>query len=93
VRVSSVLPRSYDPDKLKNYEIGFKSSWLDDSLRFDSVLYRMDWEDMQIQVNDPDTFSLGVVNFSQARVDGFETEITWIPAEGWDITAAGALRG
>ena len=90
VRVSSVLPRSYDPDKLKNYEIGFKSSWLDDSLRFNSVLYRMDWEDMQIQVNDPDTFSLGVVNFSQARVDGFETEITWIPAEGWDITAAGA---
>ena len=90
VRVSSVLPRSYDPDKLKNYEIGFKSSWLDDSLRFNSVLYRMDWEDMQIQVNDPDTFSLGVVNFSQAQVDGFETEITWIPAEGWDITANGA---
>ncbi len=90
VRASSVLPRSYDPDKLKNYELGFKSTWFDNSLRFNSVLYRMEWDDMQIQVNDPATFSLGIVNFSQAQVDGFETEITWIPAEGWDITANGA---
>ena len=90
VRASSVLPRSYDPDKLKNYELGFKSTWFDNSLRFNSVLYRMEWDDMQIQVNDPATFSLGIVNFSQARVDGFETEITWIPAEGWDITVNGA---
>ena len=90
VRASSVLPRSYDPDKLKNYELGFKSTWFDNSLRFNSVLYRMEWDDMQIQVNDPATFSLGIVNFSQAQVDGFETEITWIPAEGWDITVNGA---
>ena len=90
VRASSVLPRSYDPDKLKNYELGFKSTWLGDTLRFNSVLYRMEWEDMQIQVNDPEIFSLGIVNFSQAQVDGFETEITWLPAEGWEIIANGA---
>ena len=90
VRASSVLPRSYDPDKLKNYELGFKSTWFDNSLSWNSVLYRMEWEDMQIQVNDPEIFSLGIVNFSEAQVDGFETEITWGPTDGWDITLNGA---
>jgi outer membrane receptor protein involved in Fe transport len=90
VRASSVLPRSYDPDKLKNYELGFKSTWFNNSLSWNSVLYRMEWEDMQIQVNDPEIFSLGIVNFSEAQVDGFETEITWVPSDGWDITLNGA---
>jgi len=90
VRASSVLPRSYDPDKLKNYELGFKSTWFGNTLSWNSVLYRMEWNDMQIQVNDPDIFSLGIVNFSEAQVDGFETEISWLPAEGLEINANGA---
>ena len=91
VRPSSVLPLTYDPDILKNYEIGLKSTWLDNTFRFNAVLYHMVWEDMQIQVNDPTIFSLGIVNFSEAEIDGFETEITWVPAVGWDITANLAL--
>tara|TARA_R110001592_G_scaffold337300_1_gene623458 strand:- start:48546 stop:50993 length:2448 start_codon:yes stop_codon:yes gene_type:complete len=89
VRASSVLPRSYDPDKLKNYEVGFKSTWFDNSLRFNTVAYRMEWDDMQIQVNDPEIFSLGIVNFSQAQVDGVEVDLTWLPAPGWDLTLNG----
>jgi iron complex outermembrane receptor protein len=51
------------------------------------VAYHMQWDDMQIQVNDPTIFSLGIINFSEAEVDGFEAEITWIPATGWDVSA------
>ncbi len=87
LRAASILPTSYDSDLLKNYELGFKSTWFNSSLRFNAVLYHMQWEDIQIQVNDPTVFSLGIVNFSEAEIDGFETEITWIPAAGWDITA------
>jgi outer membrane receptor protein involved in Fe transport len=47
----------------------------------------MQWDDIQIQVNDPFAFSLGIVNFSEAEIDGFEGEISWLPAVGWDITA------
>jgi iron complex outermembrane receptor protein len=47
----------------------------------------MQWNDMQIQVNDPTVFTLGIVNFSEAQIDGFEAELTWLPAVGWDITA------
>jgi iron complex outermembrane receptor protein len=87
VRASSVLPRTYQPDWLKNYEAGFKSSWFDDTLRFNAVAYRMDWEDMQIQVNDPTIFSLGIVNFAKAEIDGVEAEVSWVPAAGWEISA------
>ena len=87
LRASSVLPDSYESDKLKNYELGFKSTWLDNTLRFNAVAYYMQWDDMQIQVNDPTIFSLGIVNFSEAEVTGFEGEITWIPAAGWDVSA------
>ncbi len=87
IRTTSILPRSYDPDLLKNYEIGFKSTWLDGGLRLNLVAYYMDWEDMQIQVNDPTVFSLGIVNFSSADIEGFEADFGWVPAQGWDITA------
>jgi outer membrane receptor protein involved in Fe transport len=91
LRAKSVLPQAYDPDKLKNYELGLKSEWLDSSVRFNAVAYHMQWDDIQIQVNDPTIFSLGIINFSQAQIDGFETEINWIPATGWEINANAAV--
>ena len=91
LRSSSILPNTYDSDKLKNYELGLKSEWFDRSLRFNAVAYHMQWDDMQIQVNDPTIFSLGIINFSEAEVDGFEAEITWIPATGWDVSATFAV--
>ena len=35
------------PDKLWNYEIGAKTSWLDDRLRVNVSLYRIDWTNIQ----------------------------------------------
>jgi outer membrane receptor protein involved in Fe transport len=87
LRKTSVLPEDYDSDTLKNYEIGLKSEWFDNTLRFNAVAYHMQWDDIQIQVNDPFAFSLGIVNFSEAEIEGFEGEISWLPAAGWDITA------
>ena len=51
----------------------------------------MKWEDIQIQVNDPNIFSLGIINFSEAEIEGFEAEITWIPATGWEVSVTGSV--
>jgi iron complex outermembrane receptor protein len=91
LRSQSILPEDYDSDTLKNYEIGLKSEWFDRSLRFNAVAYYMKWEDIQIQVNDPNIFSLGIVNFSEAEIEGFEAEITWIPATGWEVSVTGSV--
>ena len=87
LRADSVLPEDYDPDKLKNYELGLKTEWFDRTLRFNAVAYYMQWDDIQIQVNDPTIFSLGIINFSQADIQGFEAETTWLPATGWELNA------
>ncbi|AQA18653.1 hypothetical protein BST95_10800 [Halioglobus japonicus] len=87
IRASSILPRSYGPDLLKNHELGFKSTLLDGSLRFNAVAYHMVWEDMQIQVNDPTVFSLGIVNFSEAEVNGFEADVTWAATQNLELSA------
>src|SRR6185295_16320367 len=45
LKQQSILPREYQSDELKNYEVGLKSEWLDNSLRFNLAVYYMQWED------------------------------------------------
>jgi len=79
VRESSVIPNEYKFDTVDNLEIGVKSTWLDNSLRLNFLTYQMTWDNFQIQVSDPqpNVYSLGIVNFPQAEVQGFETELAW----------------
>ena len=48
-----MLPRDYSSDELKNYEIGLKSEWLDNRLRFNLAAYYMKWDDFAVQIEDP----------------------------------------
>lgn len=40
----------FDPDTLTNYEIGVKSSWLENRLIFNVAVYRGEWDDVQLVV-------------------------------------------
>jgi iron complex outermembrane recepter protein len=40
----------FDPDKLINYEIGFKTSWLDNRLVINGAIYQSDWKNVQLVV-------------------------------------------
>jgi outer membrane receptor protein involved in Fe transport len=42
------IPAEYEPDKLENYELGFKSKWLDDRVLFNVSLFFMEWSDIQL---------------------------------------------
>lgn len=78
----------YDSDTVKNYEIGAKSDWLDDTLRFNITAYIMEWEDIQVQVEDAITggFALGIINAPEAEIRGVESWAAWAPTENWDIS-------
>jgi outer membrane receptor protein involved in Fe transport len=76
----------FDSDEIQNYEIGAKTTWAGGRFLFNITAYHMVWEDIQIQANDPNIFTLGFVNFPEAEIDGVEGNIAWIPAEGWDIS-------
>mgnify|MGYP001811796412 CR=1 FL=1 len=49
----TVFPQSYDPDLLKNFEIGAKTRWLDNRLQINATVYSGTWENYQIEAVDP----------------------------------------
>jgi len=80
---------TYEGDTVNNWEVGAKTEWLDNTLRFNITAYYMDWEDIQIQITDPfdPSFSLGIVNAPQADIYGVDSWLAWAPTESIDISA------
>ncbi len=80
LRRGSVLPRRFGPDKLFNTEIGVKTEWWENRLQLNLALYRMRWEDMQREINDPTlTEAKGHVNLGEAEGAGVEGSFTvWL---------------
>lgn len=65
-----------DPEKLKSYEIGYKSSWLNKRLVFNASAYHYDYDNMQLVVNQVlnNVFYPTLMNAGSGRVDGIEFE-------------------
>ena len=77
----------YESDYLYNYELGWKTQWADNSLRFNGAVYWEDWKDFQFSFLGPNSFT-EIQNAGQARIKGAETEISWVPVQGLTITGA-----
>ena len=83
-RIASV-PGPYDTEYLWNYEVGFKSEWLNRTLTFNAAAFYIDWTDQQIK----EMFLPGVtrtVNAGESHSKGFELEASWRPATGLDLS-------
>ena len=76
---------SYDPEDVKTYELGMKSEWLDNRLRFNATAFYSDYSDKQEEVitNLGDGNVTTIVN-NAADVDiyGLELELTAQLASG-----------
>jgi outer membrane receptor protein involved in Fe transport len=78
---------AYTSDTMTNYEVGIKTTLADGRFRLNATAYHMVWEGIQLQASDPNIFTLGIVNFPEAELDGIEAHLSWLPAEGWDLSA------
>jgi iron complex outermembrane receptor protein len=76
---------SFEPESATVYELGFKWRGLGGRVSLNGAVFHTDYEDLQIEVND------GIApvtrNAAEADIDGFELELSAIPAEGWLIQA------
>lgn len=81
---------TFFPDNLINYEIGTKTTWADGSFQFNLTAYHMIWEDIQIEAVDPTAafYTAGIVNFTEAEINGVEGDFSWIPALNWKLSGA-----
>jgi iron complex outermembrane receptor protein len=78
---------SYAPDTNDTYELGFKSDWLDRTLRVNGTLFYSKYKDIQQTIADP-AVQFRVANAGDAELKGFELEITAAPTAGLRFDAA-----
>lgn len=87
-------PIELDPEVVKTTEIGLRSEWLQNRLRFNATWFDSRWEGLRVNVlvdvedpNDPGTIIPVLVPSSSglAKATGFEFEISALLGENWDI--------
>ncbi len=81
VRTSEVV----DPEFLTNYEIAYRSEWLDGRLRVNANVFYYDWEDQQVDLERTGVTDPVTVNSGESRVFGGELEILWRLASEWTL--------
>jgi len=80
----------YQPDYLKNYEIGWKTSWFDNRLRFNGAVFREDWSNFQFSYLGPNSLTI-ITNAGQARIDGLETDLEFAATQNFTLTGGFSL--
>jgi iron complex outermembrane recepter protein len=66
----------YTSDFLKNYEIGWKTSWVNNRLRFNGAVFWLDWDDFQFSYLGENGLT-NVTNAGSARIRGVEADLSW----------------
>lgn len=92
---SPIIPQIYQPDFLKNYEIGWKMTLVDGRVRFNGAAYVMDWDDLQLTRFDVVNFGsfLGLTaNTDGATIWGIEGELKWLISDPWMVTLAASYN-
>jgi len=79
----------FKPELLTSYEIGYKSSWLDHRLTFNTALfyeYDKDYQFYYISVQ-TDGQAQVIANLNRVELMGLETELNWRVQPGWEVFA------
>ncbi|MBT4522170.1 MAG: TonB-dependent receptor [Halieaceae bacterium] len=82
---AAVVP--FDAETLDAYELGLKSTFLDNTLRINAAIFHMEYKDKQ-----ESTFvaaaGFQTGNAGEATSEGFEVDVEWIPADRWTVFGA-----
>jgi len=81
--------RSFDPEEITTYEVGFKIDALDRALRLNGAVFYNDYQNIILQLSAcPSIPCLQPRNVGEAEVKGAELEITAYPVDGLSIDGA-----
>ena len=79
----------YKADYLTNYEVGWKTTWLDRKLRWNGAIFMDDWKNFQYSFLGANSFT-EIHNGPNARIKGIESDVSVYPMAGLSLSATGA---
>jgi outer membrane receptor protein involved in Fe transport len=77
----------YEPDYLKNLEFGWKTTWLENRLRWNGAAFRGKWDDYQFSFLGQNGLTI-IANGGKAKITGVETDLNWLVADGLTLSGA-----
>ena len=80
----------YQADYLTNWELGWKTSWMDNRLTFNGALFRQEWEDFQFTILGQNGLT-EIKNANQARIDGLEMDVNFAATYNLQLSAGVAF--
>lgn len=86
------VPFELDTDEMTNLEVGWKSSYLDNSLQFNGSVFFSEIDRLQTTIFDPSITNLFFSdNAANAEVKGVEGNFVWAPYDIVGLTVTGAF--
>ena len=80
---------AYDPETVDNYELGWKTEWLNGRVRFNGSVFVMKYDDKQEEQSVPTTSGTGqqtlVTNAARAEIKGLEFDVLAKVSENFTI--------
>lgn len=74
----------FAPEKIMAYEIGWKAALIERTLELDTALFRYDYTNLQVNVDDPSSPIVPVTrNIGASTTEGVEENLLWAPDEAW----------
>ncbi len=79
----------YNADTLKNYEIGWKTTWLHNTLRWNGAVFYERWNNFQFSFLGANGLT-EIRNAGKAKMKGVETDLNWLVTEGLTLSGSAA---
>lgn len=86
--VAASIP--FNPEKVKNYELGFKSTFWDRRLRLNADIFFMDYTDLQVAQTNAECLCGRTENAAKAEIKGIEAELDFIPVYNLTLSLSGS---
>jgi iron complex outermembrane receptor protein len=86
------IPRSFVPDTINNFELGWKSELLDGRVMWNGAFYYMTWKNYQVVVSWPIAPYGFDANIGDARIDGIESSVSVHPIAGLQLSLSGSYN-
>ena len=80
-------PGRFKPEEVTAYEAGARNTFLDGRVRLNVTAFYYDHEHLQFTYEDPEPFAGGTWTIPETEEYGIESEMSWLPADGWQLDA------